>query len=548
MQGSSPHLSENRWLWRGLAAGLILASAALHIAYLIHNCPLDLAADEAHYWDWSRHLDWSYYSKGPLVALLIRAGCELFGSLSESLTGNIALAVRMPAIGCGMLLLTSLYVLTARVTGRERPAFALVAFALTLPPVAAVSTLMTIDSPYTACWGWALVLGYEAAVRERRWAWPLAGVVVGIGILAKYTMVLWLPSIMLFLLTSAEGRRQLRQPGFWIACVIAAFFALPILIWNAQHDWVTFRHVGVQAGVDHSKGIRWIGPIAFVAGQAGILLAVWFVAWVAAMWANRPWRTPDAGRRYLWWLSAPSFAVFFAVSFKTPVQVNWPAAAYISGGVLIAVWLSDLTLTISDERTARRWRAARLAGAFAAVLGVAVTLAVHFPAVGRPLILALAGRPTADHPFPIRQIDPTCRLRGWRMLAAAVDEARATVRKSGEEPIVAGTIWNLPAPVAAYAEGHPSVYTIGLAFGDRLCQYDMWRPSPVWDPDEFRGRTFVLVGYLSNNVYDAFDEVGPTRLVTYVEGDQPVTTWHVTIARGYRGFGPVEPFLDLGRR
>src|SRR5437868_13557252 len=108
---------ERRWVWRSLAAALILGSAALHVAYLVRDCPLDLAPDEAHYWDWSRHLDWSYYSKGPLVALLIRGSCELFGSLSEALTGDLALAIRLPAIACGALLLTSMYVLTVQTLG-----------------------------------------------------------------------------------------------------------------------------------------------------------------------------------------------------------------------------------------------------------------------------------------------------------------------------------------------------------------------------------------------------------------------------------------------
>ena len=67
------------WACRLLAAMLILGAAGLHFAYLAHNCPLDLSPDEAHYWDWSRHLDLSYYSKGPLVAYLIRAGCVTAG-------------------------------------------------------------------------------------------------------------------------------------------------------------------------------------------------------------------------------------------------------------------------------------------------------------------------------------------------------------------------------------------------------------------------------------------------------------------------------------
>src|SRR5262245_32836074 len=100
---------ERVWPWRALAVALILGAAALRLAYLAHGCPLDLAPDEAHYWDWSRHLDWSYYSKGPLVAYLIRGGCLLAGPASRALTGTDALALRLPAVVCGSLMLASVY-------------------------------------------------------------------------------------------------------------------------------------------------------------------------------------------------------------------------------------------------------------------------------------------------------------------------------------------------------------------------------------------------------------------------------------------------------
>src|SRR5712692_10263452 len=119
------------WLCRLFALCLIGATACLHLAYLVYHCPLDLAPDEAHYWDWSRHLDWSYYSKGPLVAYLIRAGCALTGSWSQQLVGSDMLAVRLPAVVCGSLLLVSLYVLTIQVYADERLAAAAVALALT---------------------------------------------------------------------------------------------------------------------------------------------------------------------------------------------------------------------------------------------------------------------------------------------------------------------------------------------------------------------------------------------------------------------------------
>src|SRR4051794_8654140 len=99
-------LSPARARW--IAAALIISVAVARIYYLGFICTLDLAPDEAHYWDWSRQLDWSYYSKGPMIALLIRASCFLFGPLSLWLTNSEVLAVRLPAVLCGSFLLASL--------------------------------------------------------------------------------------------------------------------------------------------------------------------------------------------------------------------------------------------------------------------------------------------------------------------------------------------------------------------------------------------------------------------------------------------------------
>src|SRR5438094_3704146 len=125
------------WPYRLTAALLIVAAAVLRLLYLAFDCPLDLAPDEAHYWDWSRHLEWSYYSKGPLVAWLIRLSCGLFGGCSYALTGSEALAVRLPAVVCGALLLVSVYVLTVQIFQREGLALGLVIVALSSPLLAA---------------------------------------------------------------------------------------------------------------------------------------------------------------------------------------------------------------------------------------------------------------------------------------------------------------------------------------------------------------------------------------------------------------------------
>ncbi len=514
---------------RLLAAGLILGAAALHVIYLIHNCPLDLSPDEAHYWDWSRHLDWSYYSKGPLVAYLIRVGCAVFGGWSEQHTAGLMFAVRLPAVVCGALMLLSLYVLTVQVFRRETLALGVVALALTQPAVAAGSSLITIDAPYTCCWGWALVLGYQAIFRGSRWAWPAAGLVVGLGILAKYTMVLWLPSVGVFLVLQPDRRRLLLRPGFWVMSIIAGLCCLPILIWNLRNGWVTVRHVGGLSG----EGFHPLGPLVYVGGQVALLLVYWFAVWAAAMVRRNPWAESDGGVRYLWWLSAPMFLVFLAFSLKDGGgEPNWPVTAYVSGMVLAADWLAGQLA--SPVVWYRRLGLTTLV--LVSVLGLTVIVMVHHTDWMQPLLLRLSGPPTADHPIPLRRFDPTCRLRGWHVLAEAVDRERA--RAAADDPILAATSWTLPGELGVYCAGHPQVFSIGLALGDRHSQYDLWA-NPLADAAAFRDRTFLVVGsFRDEEMKRAFDRVEEPLTVVYREKGEIVSWWTITVCRGFKGFAP----------
>src|SRR4051794_29176003 len=129
---------------RLMLAAVLLLGFLGHLRYLTHDCPVDLSGDEAHYWEWSRNLDLSYYSKGPLVAYIIRASCNLFG--------DTMWAVRLPALlfACGTGLVT--YLLTRKLFGSERLALGTVLLNGLVPMFIAGSVLMTIDPPFFFCW------------------------------------------------------------------------------------------------------------------------------------------------------------------------------------------------------------------------------------------------------------------------------------------------------------------------------------------------------------------------------------------------------------
>lgn len=516
---------------------LILASLVLHLLHTWCWSDYDLAQDEAHYWDWSRHLDWSYYSKGPLVAWVIAAANFTLGGLSEQFTGSLTAAIRTPAAFFGTFLVFFLCLLTERVLGSKKLGLLVVGSALTIPPIAAVSTIMTIDSPYTCLWAAALLWAWAAVNSGTKREWVLLGVIVGFGILAKYTMAVFYPSLGLFLLFHPVHRKQLLQSGVWLSGVVAVFVASPILWWNWQHAGVTFAHVGQLAGVTHDNTKHWIGPFRYVGEQAALLLGYWFVTWVCAMVTYRPGRSPGTGLTYLWWMSAPMFLLFLGFSVRTGGgEVNWPVTAYLAGLPLCAYFLSR-----QMESSSKAWRASTLGFLVSFhVLGSGLVLIVHKSDVVYPILARLLPEPTTKEAAPLRRLDPVCRLRGWKFLAGEIDKIREEISQSGKEPILAATHWSIPGELGVYCKGHPQAYSIGLVAGDRHSQYDLWA-NPLDNPEDFIGRDFIVVGGLPPRLASSFESVSESQEVVYqTASGYPVANFWIQVCRGFKGFPKVE--------
>ena len=136
---------------------------------------ISLAPDEAYYWDWSRHLDWSYYDQGPMLAWVIRAGTSLLGPNEWG--------VRLGALVAGLGISAS-YIFLARRMGRPAaaPWLVLAGNAMLLFSVGGV--LMMHDSLAALYWSLALVGAVLAIEDDERW-WLLAGLAGGAGVLSE---------------------------------------------------------------------------------------------------------------------------------------------------------------------------------------------------------------------------------------------------------------------------------------------------------------------------------------------------------------------------
>jgi undecaprenyl-diphosphatase len=489
-----------------ILTGLLVLGFLSHLRYLRNDCPIDLSGDEAHYWEWSRQPDIGYYSKGPLVAWIIRGSTAAFG--------NEMWAVRLPALVFAAASSVLTYWLTARLFRNERLALGAVLLNHLVPLFVAGSLLMTIDPPYFICWGLATGFLALATLEEKPWAWIGVGVAIGIGSLAKYGMLLWPLGMLIFLWIDGPSRKWLRTPWPYIAVAIGLVFLTPPLVWNVRHDWVTFRHVGRQTGVTTS-GLSLTNPLELIAGQIGVLGPPIAILMVAAVWN---WRSPIAdwqlaandgddrpdttrrARNLLLTTSIPLLVICLFASLRTKVQPNWPAAAYFGLIILTAHFIAT---RLGSRATWRRWR-----GWFwgAVVFGVSMMPIAHNMEILYPATARLHVEP--------RKFDPTVKLKGWRQLGERVSRELAQLGASGggnQNAFVLCEDYMQTAEMAFYVRGQPITYCLGpyITDGDdpkRRTQYDVWPERSLAQPSLW-GRDAIYVGYMHQDLLKAFDRV-----------------------------------------
>jgi len=427
----------------------ILIAAAFVFLRIFFGAHLQLAQDEAYYWEWSRTLDLSYYDQGPMLALAIRAGTALLGTheLGVRLVANLsALAVSGVAIwACEAVLGVAALA----------PWMVLAFNGMLLFSVGGL--LMMHDSLLGLFWMLALAASLKA-LRQPRW-WLVAGLAAGLAFLSKYTGVLLFGCLGLFALARPQERAQVaRSPWFWAGGLLGSLGALPVLVWNWQHQWPSFQHVFSLAGGDASRRDP-RSSIEFIGSQFGLVTPV--LLWLVLMgWrqALRQRRELAPERWLLFCCSAPVALFFLVLSFRTRIEGNWPAPAYLGGLLLAGAWLHSnggLRSALS------RW-ALGLALAFGAL--------AHVQAAWSPL------------PLPVK-LDTTTRLAGWRELGQRVEAERAQL---GAKAFVGARTYQNAAELAFYLPEHPRVLI--LQSGTINHQYRFWN-----QPELHVGQDAILV-------------------------------------------------------
>lgn len=352
--------------------GFLWFLAGLLPVYLVLAAVLPPLDDEVYYWCWSERLQLSYYDHPPMTAYLIRAATAVFG--------DTLFAIRLPAVVSTLTVLAVIGYLTTPRT--------LLPLVVCTPLFTFGAVIVTPDTPLLMFW--ALYLLWLVKVQQRLGPsrererpegatpvapapgspaqrsplrlWVLGGVILGCGILGKYTTGLAVIAGFLSFVLAANWRRW--AAGYAVHLAVAFVVTLPILVHNVRHDFVPLQYQWKHSMSSPNPGLI---PFASFVGVQVLLFGLLPFAALGWVVANRRELLADPRLRVCACLFGFPFAFFLYKATRGPLEGNWALACYI------AVW--PLAAVMVERATAQGRRLAL--AAFAVPAACVAVLGVH---------------------------------------------------------------------------------------------------------------------------------------------------------------------------
>ncbi len=313
---------------------LILVATILR---MIVALVLEFGNDEAYYFLYALNLQPNYFDHPPGVALLIR----IF-TLNLTLTDEFF--VRLGPIVCSSIGTWLTYRLGTALKNEQTGWFASILYTTSLYTSLLAGTFIIPDSPQVVAWLASLlvmhsILSVPADQQVPIRSWLLFGVLAGVTILCKVHGVFLWASLGGYLFFFA--RKRLTSPGVYFSAAVTAVVISPILIWNIQNDFITYRFHSERVDVQGS----WIHLDSFIQAVFGQLLysnPVNSVLIIISLWKLKTMRyLSDGSLRFVLFNGVPLVAVVSIMSLFNPMLPHWSGPGFMVLSFLAAAYLDE---------------------------------------------------------------------------------------------------------------------------------------------------------------------------------------------------------------
>jgi 4-amino-4-deoxy-L-arabinose transferase-like glycosyltransferase len=472
--------------------------AILFLFRILYAHFLGLIPDETYYWDWSRELSWGYFDHPPMIAWLIY--------LSRHVFGETALGVRGVVVACSLAASICSYLLAKKFVSKPSSLVFFLIMSSSILLFGVGTILSTPDIPLILFWTCCLLYGYKGVFENSTAAWLMLGLCAGLGLLSKYTFVLFFTAFLLFILLSKRGRFWLFKWQPYAALSISFLVWLPNLVWNSRHHWVSFSFQ-FSHGIGRHASFRPDSLGEFVVGQIGILSFFPFVLLICACVALWKDTIKDSGTTYLALFLYVPFFVFLCASMQKKVEANWAATAYVSGLVFIAKYWED----IGEKRKNRFMRRFAI---FSAIFAALTTTVLLFH-IQRPFL------PLAP------SNDPASQVRGWKEWARDIGDVRNRFDPSGSLRICTNR-YQEASMLGFYLPDHPLTYA--LCLGARQNSYALFQartPKPFQEIIFIHPASDSVTGPTFSETFSSIQQQG---VATLRQAPHSATPYNVYVA------------------
>lgn len=331
-----------------LARGAALTVVALVLLRLIAGALTPLTFDEAYYWTWSQHLTGGYYDHPSMVAVVIRLGTMI--------AGDTAFGVRLVSILLALPMSWAVY-RTARILFDDARIAATAAILLNATLMASVgTTIVTPDAPLIVASGFVLYFLAKVWQTGRGVWWLAVGVAVGCGLLSKYTALFFGAEILLWLLLVKDQRRWLASPWPYLGGLVAFAVFAPVILWNADHQWVSFIKQLGRARIE-GMTLKFLGEM--LPTQIAFATPSVFILGAFGLYALARRKTANPAGAALINLSVWTIFVYFVWhSLHSRVEANWLGPVYPAFVIAAAFAAWGTPWSAREQRTvdlSRRW-------------------------------------------------------------------------------------------------------------------------------------------------------------------------------------------------
>ena len=218
--------------------------------------------DSYYYWTWSQHLALSYFDGPPMIAYLLWISTHIFG--------NSFFAIELISVLCIYGSLFLIYKIVSLYSS-DNSAFVAVALWMMYPFATTrfIAVSMTLDGLEVFFSLLILYTALKLVESRKNYQIYLLGLWCGLGLLAKYNVILVILGILIYFLYQKDTRIIYFKYQTYLALLISLVIFSPVLIWNYSHHWVSFYY--------QLNSHKWVGAVGSInAHEKYGFKGVWF--------------------------------------------------------------------------------------------------------------------------------------------------------------------------------------------------------------------------------------------------------------------------------